>query len=106
MPIWSTGQINPDSQQTCFPAPNHVSSIPLDTKQIQILIKYRLSDHGPAIERVWNINSWLQKQDRVCGHCVWGEVETETHHPWECGKFDLDIWNSQIKKKEKQAWID
>ncbi|KAI4885658.1 hypothetical protein NFI96_003646 [Prochilodus magdalenae] len=43
-----------------------------DTKQRQILTKYRLSDHSLAIERGRYRQSWLPKEERRCGHCKTG----------------------------------
>ena len=58
-----------------------------DTKQRQILTKYRLSDHTLAIEKGRHRNTWLPKEQRICGHCKTGEVETEMHFLLHCEKY-------------------
>lgn len=58
-----------------------------DTKQRQILTKYRLSDHRLAIETGRHKKTWLPKEERVCGHCMTGEVETEMHFLLYCDKY-------------------
>uniref|UniRef100_A0A4W5RDT1 ribonuclease H n=1 Tax=Hucho hucho TaxID=62062 RepID=A0A4W5RDT1_9TELE len=58
-----------------------------DTKQRQILTKYRLSDHRLAIETGRHKKTWLPKEERVCGHCTTGEVETEMHFLLYCDKY-------------------
>lgn len=58
-----------------------------DTKQRQILTKYRLSDHQLAIETGRHKKTWLPKEERVCGHCTTGEVETEMHFLLYCDKY-------------------
>ena len=55
-----------------------------DTKQRRILTKYKLSDHTLAIERGRYKKSWLPKEERICGHCKTGEVETEMHFLLTC----------------------
>ena len=59
-----------------------------DTKQRQILTKYRLSDHSLAIEKGRHKKSWLPTEQRVCGHCTTGEVETEMHFLLKCDKYN------------------
>ncbi|MGH0192693.1 UNVERIFIED_CONTAM: hypothetical protein FKN15_021413 [Acipenser sinensis] len=58
-----------------------------DTKQRQILTKYRLSDHSLAIEKGRHRQTWLPKEERLCGHCETGEVETEMHFLLQCNKY-------------------
>ncbi|MGH0192630.1 UNVERIFIED_CONTAM: hypothetical protein FKN15_020198 [Acipenser sinensis] len=58
-----------------------------DTKQRQILTKYRLSDHSLAIEKGRHRQTWLPKEERLCGHCETGEVETEMHFLTHCEKY-------------------
>ncbi|XDV45306.1 hypothetical protein PO909_013424 [Leuciscus waleckii] len=58
-----------------------------DTKQRQILSKYRLSEHSLAIETGRHRKSWLPREQRVCVHCRTGEIETETHFLLCCHKY-------------------
>ena len=58
-----------------------------DTKQRQIFTKYRLSDHSLAIETGRYNKSWLPRDQRICGHCMTAEVETEMHFLHHCNKF-------------------
>ena len=58
-----------------------------DSKQRQILTKYRLSDHSLAIEKGRH-KKWLPKEQRICGHCTTGEVETEMHFLLYCEKCE------------------
>ena len=50
-----------------------------DTKQRQILTKYRLREHQLSIEKGRHKKTWLPKEEHLCGHCITGEVETEMH---------------------------
>ena len=68
-----------------------------DRKQRQILTKYRLSDHQLAIETGRHKKSWQPKENRICGHCSTGEVETEMHFLLQCETF-IDIRNSYCNK--------
>ncbi len=58
-----------------------------DTKQRQILTKYRLSDHRLAVETGRHRNTWLPTEHRICGHCETEEVETEEHFLLHCPKY-------------------
>jgi len=58
-----------------------------DTKQRQILSKYRLSEHSLAIETGRHRKSWLPREQRVCVQCRTGEIETETHFLLHCHKY-------------------
>ncbi len=68
-----------------------------DTKQRQILTKYRLSEHSLAIETGRHRKSWLPREQRVCAHCETGEIETETHFLLHCYQFK-SIRNIYINK--------
>ena len=72
-----------------------------DTKQRQILTKYRLSDHQLAVETGTYRQTWLPREERVCGHCSTGEVETETHFLLRCEKFSslTNFYCREIAKK-------
>ena len=59
-----------------------------DTRQRQILTKYRLSDHSLAVEKGRYKQAWLPREQRLCGHCTTGEVETEMHFLLYCPKFE------------------
>ena len=72
-----------------------------DMKQRRILTKYRLSDHSLAIERGRFKKSWLAREERVCGHCRTGEVETEVHFLLNCPKYE-SIRNKYFNQFEKQ----
>ena len=41
------------------------------------LRKYRLSEHGLAIERGRHRQTWLSREDRLCAYCPQNEVETK-----------------------------
>ena len=58
-----------------------------DIKERQILTKYRLSDHNLALEIGRRRQSWLPREQRICGHCTAGEVETEVHFLLQCDKY-------------------
>ena len=70
-----------------------------DTKQRQILTKYRLSDHSLAIETGRHKKSYLPPEQRLCGHCSTAEVETEAHFILKCGKYN-DIRLEYYRKFE------
>ena len=59
-----------------------------DRKQRQILTRYRLSDHQLAIETGRYKKSWQPKENRTCGQCLTGEVETERHFLLQCKTFE------------------
>lgn len=59
-----------------------------DAKQRQILTKYRLSDHTLAVETGRHRKTWLPKEDRICGNCQTGEVETEVHFLLQCTIYE------------------
>ncbi len=68
-----------------------------DGKQRQILTRFRLSDHKLEIEKGRLKKSWQPKENRVCGHCSTGEVETEMHFLLQCKTFN-DIRNIYFNK--------
>ena len=53
-----------------------------------MLSRYRLSDHKLAIEIGRYKKSWQPKENRACGHCWTGEVETEMHFLLKCETFN------------------
>ena len=59
-----------------------------DTKQRQILTKYRLSGHSLAVEKGRYKKTWLPRDQRICGHCTTDEVETEMHFLLHCPKYE------------------
>ena len=56
-------------------------------RQRHVLTKYRLSDHNLAIETGRHRKNWLPREQRICGHCETGMVETEEHFLLHCGKY-------------------
>ena len=68
-----------------------------DRKQRQMLTKYRLSDHHLAIEKGRLKKSWQPKENRICDHCLTGEVETEMHFLLQCEQFN-EIRNNYFNK--------
>ncbi|KAI4904413.1 hypothetical protein NFI96_007497 [Prochilodus magdalenae] len=68
-----------------------------DSQQRHVLTKYRLSDHSLAIERGRHRHTWLPREERVCGHCGSGEVETETHFLLHCQRY-MHIRDRYLKK--------
>ncbi len=88
-----TNQTKTQNKLTCYLALNHQHIFAeylltvRDPKQRQILTKYRLSDHSLAIENGPHKKSWLPPEERVCGHCMIGEVETEMVFLLKCEKY-------------------
>ncbi len=113
-----TSQTKTQNKLHCYLALNHELAEYLftvrDTKQRQILTKSRLSDHSLAIENGRHKKSWRPTGERVYGHCMTGEVETEMHFLLKCDKynhigvehfkkFDLLIPNfTELDDSEKQ----
>ena len=63
------------------------------TGDLELLIdhlqrKYRLSEHSLAIEKSRRRQTWLSREDRLCGHCSQNEVETELHFLTSCPMYD------------------
>ena len=48
----------------------------------------RLIDHSLAIEKGRHKKCWLPKEQRICGHCTTGEVDTEMHFLLHCEKLE------------------
>ncbi|KAF7665457.1 hypothetical protein LDENG_00143140 [Lucifuga dentata] len=88
-----TNQTKNQNRLNCYLALNHQYKLAeylftvRNTKQRQILTKYRLSDHSLAIETGRHRKSWLPPEDRICSHCMTGEVETEMHFLLKCNKY-------------------
>ncbi|XP_037402655.1 T-lymphocyte activation antigen CD80-like [Pygocentrus nattereri] len=103
--VWNVSQI---VRLTCFLTLKHEYALATylltvrDTKQRQILTKYRLSDHSLAVERGRFKHSWIPREDRVCGHCKTGEVETEVHFLLHCPKYEhiRNKYFSQFEEEE------
>ena len=54
-----------------------------------VYILYIGCDHSLAIDKGRHKKSWLPKEQRVCGHCMTGEVDTEMHFILHCNKYFL-----------------
>lgn len=102
-----TNQTKTQHKLNCYLALNHEYKLAeylftvRDPKQRQILTKSRLSDHSPATEKGRHNKSWLPPEERVCGHCTAGEVETEMHFLLHCHKFSAlrDLHCREISKE-------
>ena len=57
-------------------------------KQRQTITKYGLSEHYLAVEKGRPKRFWQPRENRICGHCLTDEVETEVHFLLKYKKFD------------------
>ncbi len=58
-----------------------------DVRLRKTLTMYRLSEHSPAVETGRRRQTWLSREDRLCSHCMLGEIETELHFLTECTQY-------------------
>ncbi len=58
-----------------------------DHKLRKTLTKYRLSDHGLAIERGRHRQRWQPQEQRLCSLCSQKELETEEHFLLHCDYY-------------------
>lgn len=56
-------------------------------RERKTLTRYRLSDHGLAVERGRHRQRWQPREQRLCSLCSQGEVETEEHFLLHCDTY-------------------
>ncbi len=71
-----------------------------DVRLRKTLTMYRLSEHSLAVETGRRRQTWLSREDRLCSHCMLGEIETELHFLTECTKY-LNIRDHYYPKINK-----
>uniref|UniRef100_A0A9J8AFQ2 ribonuclease H n=1 Tax=Cyprinus carpio carpio TaxID=630221 RepID=A0A9J8AFQ2_CYPCA len=65
---------------------NYLSTV-TDVKLRKTLTMYRLSEHSLAVETGRRRQTWLSHEERLCSHCILGEIETELHFLTDCPKY-------------------